>query len=68
MIGSTFFHQTHLAEQVARIANNEHGALPKSANMKTQTTTPTLTLSFWLKNTNDKENFQSHVLPYILLS
>ena len=54
MIGSAFFHETELPQQVARIANNEeHVALQKSTNIKTQPTTPIITLSFGLKNIND---------------
>jgi hypothetical protein len=53
MIKSAFFYQTVLPRSVARTASKKvHEASPKSANMKTQSSTPTSKLSVGLQNVN----------------
>jgi hypothetical protein len=68
LIGSDFFHQTGVPQQVARIAKNvKQVATPKSANMKIELCTQTLTLSVVLKNISDTKDFQSYESPMLYL-
>jgi hypothetical protein len=58
-----------LTRAVTSIAKNkEHDASPKSANMKTQPSTPTSKFVSWVTEYKQyKQTFQSYVLPQITL-